>query len=306
MSSRASYGSPAAFRRALTDKLRSIAKPHGPWPLADLQRQFAYDRLLVRLYLHDEGWILKGATALLARRIAVRHTVDVDVYRKANPADAERDIRQALALDAGDWFEFKTGPARPIADGVDGLRIPIDALVGAVTWARFHVDVVAQGIRMTGEPDIVPALMTIDMGLVQPSYRAYPVVDHIADKLCAILERQGPAKRPSTRFKDLVDLVVLVHHVRPSADDQYRAWTSEAARRGIPPPHRFDVPDEALWQAGYGAEVKRSSLPFARTLAEALERVRPFADPLLASGARGIWDPGRRAWTSTKEVLPSI
>jgi hypothetical protein len=27
----------------------------------------AYDRLLERLYLVDEGWIIKGATALLAR-----------------------------------------------------------------------------------------------------------------------------------------------------------------------------------------------------------------------------------------------
>ena len=45
--------------------------------LPHLQRQFAYDRLLARLYLLDDGWILKGATALLARHIAVRHTVDV-------------------------------------------------------------------------------------------------------------------------------------------------------------------------------------------------------------------------------------
>jgi hypothetical protein len=27
------------------------------------QRQMAYDRLLERLYLVDEGWIIKGATA---------------------------------------------------------------------------------------------------------------------------------------------------------------------------------------------------------------------------------------------------
>ncbi len=35
-----------------------------------LQRQMAYDRLLERLYLVDEGWIIKGATALLALRLA--------------------------------------------------------------------------------------------------------------------------------------------------------------------------------------------------------------------------------------------
>ncbi len=58
------YPTPAAFRRALTDRLRAIAVPHGPWPPADLQRQFAYDRLLTRLYLLDDAWILRGATAI--------------------------------------------------------------------------------------------------------------------------------------------------------------------------------------------------------------------------------------------------
>ncbi len=40
--------------------------------LQQLQRQMAYDRLLERLYLVDEGWIMKGATVLLARDIGVR------------------------------------------------------------------------------------------------------------------------------------------------------------------------------------------------------------------------------------------
>jgi hypothetical protein len=84
------YKTPAAFRRALTDRLRSVASEAGIWSLADLQRQFAYDRLLARLYLLDDSWILKGATAMLARRIAVRHTIDIDVYRVDRCAHAER------------------------------------------------------------------------------------------------------------------------------------------------------------------------------------------------------------------------
>jgi hypothetical protein len=52
-----SYGSPSAFRRALTDKLRDLAA-RSRWTLQQLQRQMAYDRLLERLYLVDEGWII--------------------------------------------------------------------------------------------------------------------------------------------------------------------------------------------------------------------------------------------------------
>lgn len=83
---------PTAFRRALTDRLRSQAQPNGPWPLAELQRQFAYDRLLARLYLVDNNWIVKGATALLARELAARRTVDIDVYRATSREAAERDL----------------------------------------------------------------------------------------------------------------------------------------------------------------------------------------------------------------------
>lgn len=42
-----SYGSPGAFRRALTDKLRDLAT-RSRWTLQQLQRQMAYDRLLER------------------------------------------------------------------------------------------------------------------------------------------------------------------------------------------------------------------------------------------------------------------
>jgi hypothetical protein len=56
-----SYSSPAAFRQALTDRLRALAK-ESKWSLEQLQRQIAYDRLLERLYLTADDWIVKGVT----------------------------------------------------------------------------------------------------------------------------------------------------------------------------------------------------------------------------------------------------
>lgn len=85
------YPSPQAFRQALTAKLRE-ASANGPWTLAQLQRQFAYDRLLERLYLVDKAWVVKGATALLARGIGVRGTIDVDIYRGRTQELAEADL----------------------------------------------------------------------------------------------------------------------------------------------------------------------------------------------------------------------
>ena len=291
------YDSPAAFRRALTDRLRAIASPRGPWPLPDLQRQFAYDRLLVRLYERDPDWIVKGATALLARQIAARHTVDVDVYRAASLRHAEHDFRAGLALDAGDWFRFELGPSVPLADAERGLRIPVDALLGATKWASFHVDLVGEGVRMTGAPDAVPPLVPIQLpGLARPGYRAYPLVDHVSDKTCAILERHGPAHWPSTRYKDLVDLVVLALHARVDAGAQQAALHSEAERRGLVLPDRFNVPDRVLWERGYAAEARRAVELPATTLDAALALVRPFLDPLLDDTAVGTWHPEQGRW----------
>jgi hypothetical protein len=81
----------------------------------------AYDRLLERLYLLDEGWIIKEATALLAHDIGVRGTVDIDLYREVAREIAEADLRQAAALDLGDWFRFEIGAPRPLADQIPAV-----------------------------------------------------------------------------------------------------------------------------------------------------------------------------------------
>ena len=170
----------------------------------------AYDRLLERLYLVDEGWIVKGATALLARDIGVRATIDIDVD--------------------------------------------------------------------------------------QHGYWAYPLVDHVADKVVAMFELHGVRRAPSTRFKDLVDLVAIVISASVGAGPQATALRSEAERRGITLPERFGVPDRELWERGYAAEAGRSLLPVAHTLDDALAIVTPFLDPLLDESAVGMWDPERRCW----------
>lgn len=290
------YASPGAFRRALTDRLRDLAGA-SRWTLPQLQRQMAYDRLLERLYRADEDWIVKGATALLARDIGVRGTIDIDVYREAAQDIAEADLRAAATLDIGDWFRFEIGPSRQLA-GTSGARLPVTALVGNTIWAAFHVDLAGTGLRMTGSPENVPPLAQIAMpDLRQHGYRAYPLVDHVADKVCAIIERHGPGQMPSTRFRDLVDLVAIVLATTAAAKPQTAALLSEARRRGLTLPERFTVPDQALWQTGYAAEATRSLLPTARTLDEAMTTVTPFLDPLLNQTASGNWNPRNRRWT---------
>lgn len=295
------YGSPDAFRRALTDRLRAAAR-QSRWDLAQLQRQMAYDRLLERLYFVDDGWIVKGAAALLARDIGVRASIDIDVYRAKALEIAEAELREAAARDIGDWFRFDIGPSQPAGDGSPAVRLPVAAFVGQAEWARFHVDLVGSDIVMTGTPDDVPPLARVAIPDVeQHGYRAYPLVDHIADKIASMFQRYGRDQHPSTRYRDLVDLVSIIGGAAIEAHAQTIALRSEERRRQITLPGRFDVPDRTSWEAGYAREAERSLLPHARTLEEALATVRPFIDPLLDGSARGSWDLTSGQWTTPSD-----
>lgn len=289
------YATPAAFRRALTDRLKAAAKG-GRWTFQQLQRQVAYDRLIERLYLLDDGWIVKGATALLARDIGVRASLDVDPYREVAREIAEEELRRAAVADIGDWFRFEIGGGIDI--GNHSVRLSVNATIGATTWVEFHVDLVGSDLRMTGQPEDVPPLARgVIPEVGQRGYRAYPLVDHIADKVAATYERHGEERRPSTRYRDLVDLVAIVTTASVGAASQRAALTSEFDRRGLTLPTSFVVPDRALWEPGYRAEARRSLLDTAQTLDEALVVVGPFIDPLLDGSASGSWEPGPRRWS---------
>ncbi len=299
----ARYADPQALRQALADRLRRITRERPTAQLQDLQRQVAYDRLLCRIFMHDaEGWVLKGATAMLARlRGAGRHTLDIDLFRPSNDlAEAEAALRTAAAYDVGDWFRFTVSPGRSIeAQGAPALRAPVVAYLGATRYAEFPVDLVVD-VAMTGAPETVEPLLPVDIpGLVRVPYRAYPLVDHIADKLCALIEthpRADGTLEGSTRYRDLADIVVFAHTSEPDAASLDAAIRSEVGRRGLALPAQLVVSGAAGWRAGY-ARVARDVPGLAeRDLAAATATASSFLDPVLAGRARGRWSRSRLAW----------
>jgi hypothetical protein len=296
MTAQGRYATPAAFRRALTDRIKETAQ-ESPWTQQQLQRQVAYDRLLERLYIVDDGWIVKGATALLARDLGVRGSLDIDLYRSTAQEIAEEDLRRAAVTDIGDWFTFEIGGSSDI--GNKAVRLPVNAVIGATTWVEFHIDLVGADVRMTGQPDDVPPLARgVIPSVDQRGYKAYPLVDHIADKVAATYERHGETQMPSTRFRDLVDLVAIITGASVDAESQTTALVSEFERRHLTLPQSFDVPDRAIWEAGYAAEARRSLLETAGTLDEAIAIVRPFVNAILDGSATGTWNPKSLQWRS--------
>jgi len=224
----------------------------------------------------------------------------VDLYRRdGSLADAERALRETAAVDLGDYFRFTLGAPRQMVQGADAVRISVVALLGATDFARFHVDLVA-GLSMTGVPASAPPLVPVELsGISHTAYRVYPIADHIADKVCALLERHP---RPdggielSTRYRDLADLVTFAHNASVDADELRRALCSEAGRRRLTLPDHLEVPSSSSWVAGYARVALGAPGLEERDLKSAVASARRFIDPPLAGTATGSWDPAAMAW----------
>jgi hypothetical protein len=75
------------FRRALEARLKSEAESAGS-DYARLRRIVVFDRIGARLSASDQGWVLKGGTALEFRLgLRARATKDLDLVLRSGPSD---------------------------------------------------------------------------------------------------------------------------------------------------------------------------------------------------------------------------
>lgn len=133
------YASATSFRTALKDRFAAIVKTDSRYTLDELQRRFAYDRVLARLFTGADAdrWVLKGAGALLARLEQARHSKDIDVYyaEQAAPAsEAASALRLALGRDLCDFFAFEVTRIVPLQEVAKGSRVHV--LHGATGTGR--------------------------------------------------------------------------------------------------------------------------------------------------------------------------
>jgi Nucleotidyl transferase AbiEii toxin, Type IV TA system len=305
------YQTPTAFRAALKERFGQITRTDRRYPLAELQRQFAYDRALARLFSSPDAdrWVLKGAGALLARLATARHSKDVDVFFNATEAavdDAVQALRAAIRADIGDHFAFDVTRIAPLQEEAIGARVHVNARLGPTSFAGFNIDVVV-GTAMTGTPDVVAPLTPLSIdGLVRPHYRVFPIPDHLADKLCATVGTYVRDGQPanSSRVKDLVDIAIIASTQIFSADRLRTAVVSNATIRTavvsnatirrVELPERFVVPDDG-WARRYPkvAAEAPGTVPDYDT---AVSLARQVFDPILDATATGVWDPSKRTW----------
>jgi len=292
------YESPRAFRSALTDRLRQIARTDERFTLDELLRQFAYDRALARLFSSADAdkWVLKGAGALLAPR----HSKDVDMFYDVSEADADEAVdalREALSSDLQDFFDFRISRVSPLQEEAKGHRVHLTASLGPAPFASFHIDVVV-GASMTAEPDKATPLAPIAIeGLVRPQYRVFPVADHLADKFCATFNAYAPTggREPSSRVKDLVDIAIIATTQTVDAAVLRIAVVTNAESRSLVLPATFSVPDPVSWSARY-ATVAANAPGDVPVYDEATHLAGLLFQAVSDSTMTGSWDPRTRQW----------
>lgn len=266
----------------------------------DLIRQAYYDRFLCRVFSETEAgeWVLKGGTGMLARVPNARRTLDADLFKTGYDKDqALANLRRLAGVDLGDHFRFVYREHHAIlADDTqpytDGYRVTFDAYLGVKLVDTIKIDLSA-GTRPTDNLDVTDPANRLSLPrLVSYPYRLYPVTNQIADKVCAtIADYHG---RPSSREKDLVDLVVIAVTQTSEATVLRRAITSECAKRRITVPGEFTIP--AHWGPAYTKLAKNTPAePYPISVARDL--VRAFISPILAGEARGSWNPTAGVWS---------
>ena len=263
-----------------------------------------FNRFLSRVFSegHESEWVLKGGAGMLARVPSTRATTDIDLYRRGYGLDeAVADLRRLAGVDLGDHFRFVYAGHHEILTGeeqpyTEGYRVQFDTYIGAQKKGGIGIDL-SGGAGITAEPTITTPASALNLPrLVRYDYRLYPVVDQIADKVCATMQLYDG--KPSSREKDLVDLVVLAVTQDIDGAALAHAIATEARRRRMEPFERLTIPSQ--WGAVY--ERTARSVPYCADAAgidAARDLATALVDPALDATAIGlIWRSQERRWVS--------
>jgi predicted nucleotidyltransferase component of viral defense system len=292
--------SPASVRRSLGDRLRAEAKRRGR-PTGDVRREFVFQRFLARLFTDpDCRWVLKGGTGLLVRIQQARYSKDIDLVVPGDEFDLDAavdSLRADLRSDHGDHLTFAMDSVTRPADGQSAAMLRVTCYTGTTPFERFTIDLSTR-THVVAQPERVRPRPVIELAGTEPlpEFVLYPLPDQIADKVCAMYGRYGVTNRPSTRYRDLVDLVLITTTSELDALLTIRALQGETARRGCTLPAQIENPGPE-WQASYARIARESNLPTElHALDKALEAARTCLDPVLAGTATGTWNPDTKRW----------
>lgn len=298
------YKNPEEFRIALNKHLKSLRTPGAPQGELEAQKNtVAFDRFLARVSgSPDSKWVLKGGYSMNLRFKKSRSTKDMDFALLSDPGslpgDKEERLRVledmlscALDKDMGDFFSYKVGRGKTLMEGETdgapggGARIPVQAYIGNKLFTSFHVDIgiadYPSGVEMVRGSDTLGFA-----GITPPMVLAVSKEQQLSEKLHAYTVPRG--KFENTRFKDLVDMSILVSDEEIDKDRSADAIRDTFARRSSHPFPDTVLPPIASWARGYSRLATQCGI--SPDMNEAYLKVKSFIDNLDACRIKKI-DP---------------
>jgi hypothetical protein len=278
--------------RGLNHRLRNEANERGIAPQRR-RRHVAFERVLLRLSA-DPAWVLKGGFCLELRLgLQARATKDLDLVRRAGGAGSANNLQDLLdaALDMDpkhDGFQFLVRLPRALA-GADpdaaAWRVVVDVRLLGAKFETITLDVITRGAELEGGVETLT--LTTELPNHDPTTFTIAAVDvhqHAAEK-CHAYSRVYARDTPSSRTKDLVDLVLLMEAgLLDAAALALRLEHVWRERDGAPPPEVLPEPPVG-WAADYqrlaadtGANASTTAEAFT-LLAHLYGRARPLIPP---------------------------
>lgn len=259
-------------RRSINDRIRIAAASRGI-DANRLRRSLVFQRLLARI--EGSGLVLKGGYCLEARLPdTARATKDVDLVGRLAMLDDAEDLQDTLEAMLGatqltDGFSFRGAKARRMrseADQATAWRVSLTAYLDGAPFERIVVDLVGQVSEIAGATErlVVPPPLSLD-GVDDVVVEAVDVYQHAAEKLHAF-SRIYAHDQPSSRVKDLVDVVLLIETglVHDPGRLRSRIEVVHAVRdKASPPPELPRPPGD--WAVSYAAMATDLSLTAATT-----------------------------------------
>ena len=291
------YTTAAAFRQALDDRLKAEAANTG-LALQRLRKRVAFELFLRRLVaVAPERWVLKGALALELRlKATTRPTKDIDLGRRDDETAAIEDITAAQQLALDDFFTYAATRTDRLSgtDEFTALRFHVTAQLAGRTFEQFTLDIgFTKSIAWT--PDTIETSDLLSFAGIDPvRLPALPLPEHLAEKTHAYTSTYGPLSRPSTRPKDLVDILLIAESGPIQAAALRQALEATFAEREHQPLPTSLPPPPSAWTEPYRRLA--TEVEIEPDLSAAYIQAAAFLDPILAGRSNGTWDPRSRTW----------
>lgn len=288
---------------ALDQRLKDEADKTG-LGLARLRKRVAFELFLRRLaVVAPNRWVLKGALALDFRLdVATRPTKDIDIGRDDDEEAAIEDIAAAQQLDLDDFFTFaatRTAAFDEVSE-FRAIRFRVRAELAERVFEQFVLDIsFVDPIAWT--PDTIWTSDFLSFADIPPvELPAIPLPQHIAEKVHAYTATYGLSQKPSTRPKDLVDILLIAssEQIEASALQAALTTTFEARNRQSLP---TDLPEPPPgWTEPYRRLAEEVGIE--PDLAAAFDRAAAFLDPVLAGSTDGHWNFDESAWKASADT----